>query len=64
VELAQCALSLVIRERTPKMELFIKLFDTQLLRSPVAKRDYHTIERKLQQLHALIGPFRMTLVNI
>jgi len=46
------------------MELFIKLFDTQLLRSPVAKRDYHTIERKLQQLHALIGPFRMTLVNI
>ena len=63
VELAQQALSLMIREHTPKMELFLKLFDTQLLRPPQARRDYHAIQSKLDQLHELIIPFKMTLVS-
>jgi len=61
--LAQSALSLLIRERTPKMEMYLQLFDTQLLRPNSSIKDLHLVEHSLDRLRAFIEPFKVTLAT-
>ena len=60
-ELAQSALSLLIRDRTPVMELYLQLFDTQLLRQRQAEADYRKIGAMLNELREFVDPFQVTL---
>ena len=62
-ELARSALTLLIRENTPIMELYLQLFDTQLLRPRRCVDDFHTIQGLLVQLHGYVNPFKITLTS-
>jgi hypothetical protein len=60
-ELARSSLELLIRDRSPNMELYLQLFDTQILKDSKAERDFRTLETKVNQLRRLANPFQVTV---
>jgi hypothetical protein len=63
-QVAQAAFTLLLRERAPKMELYLHLYDTQILdRTRRSARDARKIEAMLEQLRRLINRCKITLTS-
>jgi hypothetical protein len=63
-EVAQAAFTLLLRERAPKMELYLHLYDTQILDcTRRSARDARKIEAILEQLRRLINRCKITLTS-
>jgi len=63
-QVAQAAFTLLLRERAPKMELYLHLYDTQILDwTRRSARDARKIEAMLEQLRRLINRCKITLTS-
>jgi hypothetical protein len=60
-ELARSSLTLLMRDRAPNMEIYLRLVDIQILTDARAEQEFGEIEAKVNLLRKLAHPFQLTV---